>query len=106
MLCCLSLTPTLLLRPYSSMLLEKPEIEGVQDTTATHIIYKDVTETVIRAELKVGDHNDRCISNYSIERASKSTYSNSLEATTMVLCSGTSATSSKRVNNPHKLQKS
>jgi len=59
MVCYLSLTPALLLRPYSSMLLEKTETEGVQDTTATHIVFKDVTETVVRAELKVGDHNDR-----------------------------------------------
>ena len=59
MVCCWSITPTLLLRPYSSVLLEKPETEGVQDTTATHIIFKDVKETVVRAELKVGDHNDR-----------------------------------------------
>jgi hypothetical protein len=36
------------------MLLEKPETEGVQDTTATHNIFKDVTETVVKGKTQGG----------------------------------------------------
>jgi len=102
MVCCSSLTTTLLLRPYSSMLLEKPETEGVQDTAKTHIIFKDVTETVVKRRTQGGR---------SLRSGVLQTIRSNVDQTQLIqsflrlqerFCSGTSTSSSKRVNSPHK----